>query len=102
MRPWASARLSPFVRAELALVATAHFGRVWELTGGVGLWLRLHRRVAAFVEVDVGQHVPPALRTAAHGETRLVRTDVDAARHAHDVALSGRRPRVVSSCRMCA
>src|SRR5207245_11637915 len=58
--------------------------------------------LAAFVEVDVGQPVPPALSPAAPGETRPVRTDVDAARHAHDVALSGRRPRVVSSCRMCA
>jgi hypothetical protein len=52
-RPFYSARLSPYLRAEVALVAATHLGDDWELTGGVGLFYRVHRWSALFVEVDV-------------------------------------------------
>jgi hypothetical protein len=53
VRPWLGRIASPYARAEVALVGKTYLGHDWELRGGVGLWLRLQRWVAAFFEVDV-------------------------------------------------
>jgi hypothetical protein len=73
LRPFC-ARVSPYVRAELAVIGTAHIGRVWELTGGVGLWWRLHARVAAFVEVDAVGRVGEVRSLAEHFAVGLALT----------------------------
>src|SRR5206468_13055319 len=57
---------------------------------------------AALVEVDVGQHVPPAERAAGHREARRFPAPAADPRDAHEDATSRRRPMSVSSRRMCA
>jgi hypothetical protein len=59
VRPWLGRRWSPYLRGELALVGANRIGLDYELTGGVGLWLRLHRWAAAFAEVDVAVRFLP-------------------------------------------
>jgi hypothetical protein len=65
-RPFYDARLSPYLRAEVAFVAATHFGDDWELTGGVGLMVRVHRWVALFVEADVVGRVGAVHSLADH------------------------------------
>lgn len=51
-RPWAGGRWAPYLRAEVALVGVNYLGVNWELTGGAGGWVRLHRWAALFLEID--------------------------------------------------
>jgi hypothetical protein len=66
VRPWIGGRLSPYARAEVALVSATWLGADWELRGGAGLWLRLARWVAAFVEADAVGRVSAPRSLADH------------------------------------
>ena len=66
VRPFVAGRLSPYLRAEVALVAATHLGDDWELTGGVGLLWRVHRWAALFIEVDAVGRVGAVHSVADH------------------------------------
>ncbi len=60
VRPWRFRWWSPYVRVETALVGKTYLGNDWQLVGGVGAWVRPHRYLAIFSEVDaVGEVTAP-------------------------------------------